>query len=206
MLDVLPVVMPLRLPPGMAGPAGVELDVRAYLVASEDRVVLVDTGMDPSAEGVAAGLVELGAAWAEVSDVVVTHYHPDHTGGLARVRAQAPQARVWSGDELPDARRVGDGDRVGPLRVMATPGHTPGHVSFVDERSGDVLVGDCVGSVGGRLERAPAPFTADAHVAERSLLRLVEQGGRRLLLGHGAEVADPWEALTALVTAGPPAR
>lgn len=198
-MDTLPVVMPLTLPPGLAGPEPVEMDVRAFLIADGDRVVLVDTGMDPSGTHLDAGLAELGASWAEVGDVVITHNHPDHLGGLDHVRARAPQATVWSGDQLPNTRPVGDGDRIGPLRVLSTPGHTPGHVSLVDERSGDVLVGDCVGAVGGRLQRAPAVFTADAEAAERSLHRLAQVGGSRLLCAHGPEVADPWNSLDALL-------
>jgi glyoxylase-like metal-dependent hydrolase (beta-lactamase superfamily II) len=198
-VDAQPVVMPLTLPPGLAGPDAVEMDVRAFLVAGGDRVVLVDTGMDATGAHLDAGLDQLGASWADVSDVVITHHHPDHIGGLDHVRARAPQATMWSGDDLPDARSVGEGDRIGALRVISTPGHTPGHISLVDEQQGDVLVGDCVGTVAGRLQRAPAVFTADAAVAERSLHRLAEIGGRRLLCAHGPEVADPWTALAALL-------
>ena len=84
--------------------------------------------------------------------------------------------------------------------------HTPGHVSLVNERCGDVLVGDYVGTVDGWLQRAPAVFTADPEGAERSLRRLAALGGRRLLCAHGAEVPDPWGALAALMDDGDSAR
>ncbi len=39
-------------------------------------------------------------------------------------------------------RELEDGDRVGRLRAVWTPGHTPGHLCFLDTRSGKLLVGD----------------------------------------------------------------
>jgi glyoxylase-like metal-dependent hydrolase (beta-lactamase superfamily II) len=198
-VDVHPIVMPLTLPPGLAGPDAVTLDVRAFLVSTGDGVVLVDTGMDPGGASLDAGLAQLGAAWSDVRDVVITHHHPDHTGGLDHVRAHAPDAAVWAGDPVPSARPAGEGDRIGGLRVVATPGHTEGHISLLDEQTGDLFIGDCVGTVGGRLVRAFAVFTADADEAERTLHRLAQMPGRRMLFAHGDEIADPWGELSALV-------
>jgi glyoxylase-like metal-dependent hydrolase (beta-lactamase superfamily II) len=94
---------------------------------------------------------------------------------------------------------VSDGDRVGPLRVLATPGHTPGHVCLVVEDTGDVFVGDCVGTFGADLQPAPAVFTADSAEADRSLRKLADLGGRRMYFSHGAEIENPWAALSALI-------
>ena len=68
---------------------------------------------------------------------------------------------------------LADRDVIGPLRVVASPGHTPGHLSLVDEEQGVLLVGDCVGVVAGRLVRAPERFTADPGVAEQTLRSLL---------------------------------
>ena len=202
-MNVTPVVMPLSLPAGLAGPAPLETDVRAFLVEDKSRIMLIDTGMDETGAQLDDALESIGATWADVSDVVLTHHHPDHLGGLRHVRVQAARATVWSGDPLPDTQSAHDGTRIGPLRVVSTPGHTPGHVSLLDERSGDVLAGDCVGSVDGRLQRAPAPFTADMELAEHSLQRLLHTGGSRLLFSHGPEIADPWTVLASLLDPTP---
>jgi len=130
---------------------------------------------------------------------VLTHHHPDHIGALDHVMAQAPKAAVWSGDELPRTTHLTDGDHVGPLRVVSTPGHTPGHVCLMHDATGEVFAGDCVGTFGGALQQAPAVFTADAGEADRSLHRLADLAGRRMYFAHGAEIDDPWAALAALI-------
>ena len=198
-MDAIPIVMPLQLPAGIVGPEPLDADVRAFLVRDGNRMILVDTGMQAEGAHLDAALAAASASWADVSDVVLTHHHPDHIGALDHVNAQAPKATVWSGDQLPGANPVSDGDRVGALRVMHTPGHTPGHICLVDDDTGDVFVGDCVGTFGAELQRAPAVFTADAAEAERALQRLADQGGRRMYFSHGAEIDDPWAALGALL-------
>lgn len=90
------------------------------------------------------------------------------------------------------------------LTVLATPGHTAGHVSLLHE-SGALLIGDIVGSQGAVLSRAPAPFTADAAQTERSLRRIANIRFERLLTAHGPELADPATALHALVDGAPSA-
>jgi glyoxylase-like metal-dependent hydrolase (beta-lactamase superfamily II) len=72
-------------------------------------------------------------------------------------------------------------------------------VSLFEESLGVLLVGDCLGVVGGELVRAPAPFTWDAARAEQSLHRLREFRGARVLFAHGPEIDQPWEALDDLL-------
>ena len=47
-------------------------------------------------------------------------------------------------ERTPPTRELGDGERVGRIRAVWTPGHSPGHLCFVDERSGRMLTGDHV--------------------------------------------------------------
>jgi glyoxylase-like metal-dependent hydrolase (beta-lactamase superfamily II) len=102
-------------------------------------------------------------------------------------------------DGLPGLHPLADRDVIGPLRVVASPGHTPGHLSFLDEEQGVLLVGDCLGVVSGRLVRAPEQFTADLEVAEQTLHSLLPLRGSRMLFGHGPELANPWGELEALL-------
>jgi glyoxylase-like metal-dependent hydrolase (beta-lactamase superfamily II) len=103
----------------------------------------------------------------------------------------APGATLWGNPADGYGRAVSplvEGDSVRGLRVLQTPGHTPGHISLVTEDSGVLLVGDAFGSQDGRLVRPPARFTADAAEAERSLRRIAGLTPTRMLLAHGAEV------------------
>jgi glyoxylase-like metal-dependent hydrolase (beta-lactamase superfamily II) len=201
-MSIHPVSTDIHLPAGMAGPEPMDFDVRCYLVSHGTGLVLLDTGMPETPERIGEALAAAGAAWADVTDVVLTHAHPDHTGGLDAVGRLVPGAAVWG--NLDDGyggtvRSVVEGDTVRGLRVLHTPGHTPGHISLLEEDSGVLFVGDAFGSQDGRLVRAPARFTADAAEAERSLRRIANLTPARMLLAHGSEVDDPTVALHQLL-------
>ena len=192
-----PIVIEVHLPAGVAGPDPMDFDVRCFLIAHSSGLVLLDTGVPGSTNVVAERLIGIGAAWSDVTDVVLSHDHPDHVGSLAEVRTHAPQATVWGNAPL-TGRPLNEGDIVRGLTVLATPGHTAGHVSLLHE-SGALLVGDLVGNQDGMLSRPPAPFTADAEKAERSLGRIASIPFDRLLTSHGAELPDPSRSLDRLL-------
>jgi glyoxylase-like metal-dependent hydrolase (beta-lactamase superfamily II) len=201
-MAIRPVVFDLYLPGGLAGPDPVDLDVRCFLITHGSGIALLDTGLPGSTPAIGNALIELGASWADVTDILLSHDHPDHIGSLSEVTANAPQAIVWGNPPL-SANALNDGDVVRGLSVLATPGHTEGHVSLLDG-DGALFVGDIVGNQNGRLTRAPAPFTADAAQAERSLHRITQIGFDRLLTAHGPELPDAAEALHVLAHNAPP--
>ena len=140
--------------------------------------------------------------------VPLTHRHFDHTGGLAESTNLASGAAVWAGaDDVPEIpfegrRAIGplvDGNRVGDLRVLHTPGHTPGHVSLLHEAASLLLIGDLIGSMDGALTFGPPAFTADPALSRRSLERVVGLHSGRILFSHGAEVPDPGTAVAQLL-------
>jgi glyoxylase-like metal-dependent hydrolase (beta-lactamase superfamily II) len=96
-------------------------------------------------------------------------------------------------------RSLVEGGTVRGLRILHTPGHTPGHCSVALEGESILFAGDIVGSTAGSLSRGPAPFTADAAQAENSLQRVAAMEFDRMLFGHGAEVSDPLGALRNLL-------
>jgi glyoxylase-like metal-dependent hydrolase (beta-lactamase superfamily II) len=196
-VEIHPIAFDVHLPAGVAGPDPMDFDVRCFLVPHAAGFSLIDTGLPGSSEAIGSALTGLGATWADVSDILLSHDHPDHVGSLADVVALAPAATVWGNAPL-SARALDDGGTVRELRVLATPGHTPGHVSFLDGE-GTLLVGDLIGSRDGHLERAPAMFTADAAQAELSIRKLAETGCERMLFGHGAEIDEPLPALRTLL-------
>ena len=207
-MSIEPIVQELRIPAGMAGPDEMVMDVRCFLVPHPAGLVLIDTGPG-GADPVGAALDRVGAGWGDVTDVVLTHSHPDHVGGLGDVAARSPRATVWAGAAdcpgIPSntpLRPLAEGDAVRTLQVLHTPGHTAGHICLLLE--GRVLfLGDALGSDAGALKRPPGRFTADAAHAEESLRRLSLLQPDRMLFSHGPEIPDPVRALRQFL-GGPP--
>jgi glyoxylase-like metal-dependent hydrolase (beta-lactamase superfamily II) len=178
------------------------------VVADAGGVVLVDTCTPGSSEAIGAALARLGAAWSDVTDVMLTHSHFDHTGGLTESAELASGATVWAGaqdtSEIPTIggralRSLAEGDRVGGMLVFETPGHTPGHVSLLHEAASILLIGDLVGSMDGALTFGPSAFTADPALSARSLRRMADLQTGRILFSHGGEVSDPGTAIRQLL-------
>jgi glyoxylase-like metal-dependent hydrolase (beta-lactamase superfamily II) len=204
------VVIEAQMPPGVLGPDPVTLDVRCFVVPASNGVMLVDAGLPGSSPAIEATLERIGAAWSDITDIVLTHAHFDHVGGLADVAARTPKATLSAGaldvamipvDGHILVKRLGEGDRVGGLLVLDTPGHTPGHISLMDETRSLVIVGDLVGSVDGALSFGPPAFTADAVRSRASLERVARMGVGRLLFGHGPEVPDSSDLALELLAA-----
>src|SRR5580700_10898356 len=107
----------------------------------------------PEAAPVEAALQKTG--W-RLTDILVTHHHGDHTAGIGELKAKH-KCRVVAprGEKQPIAHvdeKVGEGDavKVGGLtgRVIDTPGHTAGHISYVFGADKLVFVGDTLFSIG----------------------------------------------------------
>ena len=138
--------------------------VSAYVLARDGRAAVVDTGLAGSTPDIADALTAAGVGWGAVGDVIVTHLHPDHAGGLAEVLALAPSATAYAGEAdiggITSPRplvAVGDGDEVFGLQIVATPGHTAGHVAVLDPVGGLLVAGDAlVGNAGGSAGRTPS--------------------------------------------------
>lgn len=204
MASIEPVACRLDLPPGALGAEPVSIDVRCFVVRHAGGIVLVDSGPPGSNDAIGAALARCGAAWSDVTDIVLTHAHFDHVGGLAEAAQRAPSARIWAG--AGDLENIGlgspsvvepvkEGDRVGELRVLDTPGHTAGHISLLHEADAALLIGDLVGSVDGVLSAGPEQFTADPRRSRRSLARVVKLNVERILFSHGPEIAEPNPAI-----------
>ena len=132
-----------------------------FLCLKDNFGVLVHdpaTGATAAMDAPEAGPVEaaLKAAGWRLTDILVTHHHHDHTGGIEELKARhrcrvvAPDAEADGIPEVDETVRENNQVRVGALsaEVLETPGHTAGHISYVfpDERL--VFVGDTLFSIG----------------------------------------------------------
>ena len=161
--------------------------LNAFLLADDDgSLAVLDAGTPGSSRAVLRALAGLGRAPQEVTHLLLSHAHADHTGGAAAVQRATGSRVATHEDEAPYVRegRMPTPDRstlggrllarlpgrvtgfarvdvdetfadgaelplAGGLRVVHTPGHTPGHCSFLHLRSGVLLVGDAVFNVRG---------------------------------------------------------
>jgi len=118
--------------------------------------------------------------------------------GISRLLAPAPATVPGT----PVDRAVADEDTIpdvlGGLVVLATPGHSPGHVSFWSPERRILFGGDVLFNVFG-LRLPPAMVTVDMEEDKRSVARLTELDARVACFGHGpALVQNTSEALRAV--------
>jgi glyoxylase-like metal-dependent hydrolase (beta-lactamase superfamily II) len=96
------------------------------LIRDSGRVIVVDPGMVPSRAAIVEPMAALGVRPEDVTDVVLSHHHPDHTVNIALfpvVPVHDFQA-VYDGDRW--TRRGAEGVLLTPsVRLLTTPGHTP---------------------------------------------------------------------------------
>ncbi len=170
--------------------------VSAYVLVRGREAAVVDTGVGGSADAIGAVLDEAGPGWAGVRHVVLTHKHPDHAGSVGGVLTEATGATGYVGRaDLPevDAPRalqvLEHGDDVLGLRIVATPGHTAGHLAVFDEDTGVLVAGDALNN-DGRLSGSNPQFTEDDAAAAASVRVLVDLAPRTILVGHGPPVLD----------------
>ena len=150
-----------------------ESSINAFLIRKDGKNMLVDAGNDPSRGSLRGKLQQANVRPEDVSDIFITHIHPDHVGGLIwEGRALFPNATLHiAREELEGWRR--DANRAGLAKYL-TPyaqrthsfefseslpcgisplkrgGHTPGHTIFKMSLASDmdaIFVGDIVHAV-----------------------------------------------------------
>lgn len=165
--------------------------VAAYVLVRGGQAAVVDTGVSGSADAIGTVLDSAGPGWTGVRHVVLTHKHPDHAGSIGDVleRAEKAVGHVGAADlsevDAPrPLRPLEDGDDVLGLRIVATPGHTAGHMAVYDTGSRVLVAGDALNNTEGLAGSNPQ-FTEDESAAAESVRRLAELEPRTILVGHG---------------------
>jgi len=207
--------------------------INCYLVDEDDGLTLVDTCIKGSGKTILAGAQKLGKP---IRRIALAHAHGDHIGSVDELAAQLGDVEViisprdarlmakdmsldpgedkgklrgsWPGAKTQPTRTVSPGDRIGSLEVCAAPGHTPGHVAFLDTRDRTLYCGDAYTTIGGvettarTSLRFPLAAMATWHkpteLETARALRALDPAA--LAPGHGRIVEDPGPAMDAAIS------
>jgi glyoxylase-like metal-dependent hydrolase (beta-lactamase superfamily II) len=195
---------------------GLKYVVNVLLLENDDGYTLVDTGVAGSVGRIKEGFAALGAGPEDLRRVFVTHQHDDHTGGLEGILEWAPHAEVGATEheaEVIEGRRPYDpssnallrymmrnakgpgvrvrkvlreGDLVSGFRLIATPGHTRGHVSMLRDADGLLFTADAFGCLPRRLRvGVRKALCTDPPLARRSAEKLLQEEFATVVPAHG---------------------
>ena len=166
--------------------------VSSYVLVRGKEVAIVDTGLPNNGEKFGDVIKRAGLGWDAVGHVILTHYHPDHVGSMGEVLTAAPKAMVYAGEadiaQIQSPRQikaVGDGDDVFGLQIIATPGHTPGHICVYDPVGSLVVLGDAMVNINDTLGGPNPKYTADMDQAHESVKKLAKLKFEKAFFGHG---------------------
>src|SRR5579885_1653274 len=194
----------------LPGVVQVPLRATSCFLLLDWRVTLIDTGLPGSAGRILRAVALCRRRDDEIERIVITHYHPDHLGGLAELQRRVPAKAAIHAVEAPVVQStegppppfasgplrtlsrpvvnrafryqpvridepLHDGDELpvlGGMRIVHTPGHTPGHIALYFPRLALLIAGDAMEHRAGVLS-GPAPrVTADLPLALASLGKL----------------------------------
>lgn len=156
------------------------------LVREQEALVVIDPGLVPGRAAILDPLGELGLAPEQITDVVLSHHHPDHTLNAALF----PHARVhdhwaWYRDDLWISRRA-EGFELSPsVGLIETPGHSPQDISTVVETADGLVVFTHLWWTASYPQEDP--YAPDPGLLHRNRARVLALSGLRWIVpGHGA--------------------
>lgn len=154
------------------------------LIQDGDYRIIIDPGMAPSQDAIARPLQEHELVPSDITDVIVSHHHPDHTINVGMF----PHARVhdhWAVYHYDEwTSRPAEGFRVSPsVLLWETPGHTPQDIStLITTDSGLVVASHLWFYEAGPVDD---PFATDLAACHANRDRVLEVADL-IVPGHGA--------------------
>ncbi|MFT9598024.1 MBL fold metallo-hydrolase [Mesobacillus sp.] len=198
--------------------------VNCYFIEEEDGLTLIDAALPYSAKPILEAAEKIGK---QIKRIVLTHAHGDHIGALDELKDKLNvpvyisdrDSRLLAGDTSLDSSEpqtsirggvpkniqtrpdvlLKEGDQIGSLLVISTPGHTPGSISFFDQRTDMLIGGDAFQTRGGTAVSGmtipwfpfPAMATWNKGIALQSARKIHGLNPTLLAVGHGELLRDP---------------
>ena len=170
------------------------------IIVGTDEIFIVDPGDAAGVELISAALAKRGAV--TVKAILLTHAHPDHAVAAPALSrrygcpvmlgpGEVPVMRdylTWSTVEHPLIGGMTLAIDGGHLEVLATPGHTPGHIALYEPATKTLLAGDLVAGHGTVGILYPHGKMLDYFASLRALQR---RDIARIIPGHGQTLTQP---------------
>ncbi|HII84593.1 MAG TPA: MBL fold metallo-hydrolase [Methanobacterium subterraneum] len=179
----------------------------AYLITGQENV-LVDTGRPGQGKGILNDLKAIGIKPEDIKHILITHHDVDHVGSLAFLE-ESTGAKIWASSEdipyiygkksRPGIKRLvsvimpikkpekivpyPENGMIGDIKVIPTPGHTPGHVSLLFR---DVLlVGDLCKTSHGKISPMSSLMNWDDGILKDSINKINDYDFKWVCPAHG---------------------
>src|SRR6185503_2882951 len=180
------------------------------------ELLIIDPGSPYEDEQLAlvSSVDGLLAAGRRVREIVLTHMHPDHVGGVNALRTHLGNevkvaAHRLTAEPIAESIRVDrfvedeevitlNGTPEISLRAMHTPGHARGHLCFYEERTGTLISGDNIVGLGSVLIDPPEGNMRDYLVSLERMRALPNVSV--IFGGHGPAMANPQAKLDEYIT------
>lgn len=157
-----------------------------YLIGVGRQRLLIDTGQgERSWSNLLSSTLQ--SEHATISQGLITHWHPDHVGGIKDLLALCPEATIYKNQPTDRQENISDGQifktEGATLRAFHCPGHTTDHMAFILEEENAMFTGDNV------LGHGTAVFE-DLATYLKSLERMRQQCDGMAYPGHGELIED----------------
>ena len=191
--------------------------INCYVYEEPDSLTVIDIGTSLFCKH----LIHLSKKLNKpIKNILFTHPHSDHISGLDDLKKRIPSVMVHlserdyllmkgnpSAATIDDLQINTDGMTIGSLHAIATPGHTPGSMSFYNENNGIIIVGDAMQTACGLAVAGdkrfffpfPALATWNKELAVDSAIKLSKLKINALAAGHGDLLINPKESILMVI-------